>query len=308
MLKDEVRTRSYMDSIVKNKHLFKDKVVLDVGCGTGILSMFCAKAGAKKVIGVDFSAIIEQAREIVEINGLSDVVTLVRGKVEEIELPDGIEKVDIIVSEWMGYCLLYESMLDTVLVARDKWLAEDGMLFPDKATMHVAAIEDAEYMSEKIDFWNSVYGFDMSPIRKLAMLEPLVDTVDAGQLISTNCQILELDIAKVKVEDLAFKVPFEVTFTRDDYCHAIVCHFDIVFGHCHKPVEFSTGPAAEYTHWKQTVFYLKQSLVVKEGEKLKGTFDCRPNGKNHRDLDVTMKYEFKGELGEANFEQEYRLR
>jgi len=47
---------------------------------------------------------------------------LVRGKVEEVTLPDGIEKVDIIVSEWMGYCLFYESMLNTVIYARDKWL------------------------------------------------------------------------------------------------------------------------------------------------------------------------------------------
>lgn len=52
MLKDEVRTLSYRDSIMHNKPLFKDKVVLDVGCGTGILSMFAAKAGAKMVIGV----------------------------------------------------------------------------------------------------------------------------------------------------------------------------------------------------------------------------------------------------------------
>lgn len=48
------------------------------------------------------------------------VITLIKGKIEEIELP--VEQVDIIISEWMGYCLLYESMLDTVLFARDKWL------------------------------------------------------------------------------------------------------------------------------------------------------------------------------------------
>lgn len=52
MLKDEVRTLTYRKSMWDNKHLFKDKVVLDVGCGTGILCMFAAKAGAKKVIGV----------------------------------------------------------------------------------------------------------------------------------------------------------------------------------------------------------------------------------------------------------------
>lgn len=55
MLKDEVRTMSYRASIYNNKHLFKDKVVLDVGCGTGILSMFAAKAGAKHVYGVSIS-------------------------------------------------------------------------------------------------------------------------------------------------------------------------------------------------------------------------------------------------------------
>ena len=118
-----------------NKHLFKNKVVLDVGCGTGILSMFAAKAGAAKVIGVDMSSIVDYAKKIVADNGLSDIVTIIRGKVEEIELP--VPKVDIIISEWMGYCLFYESMLDTVLYARDKWLVEGGLMFPDKVGDHV---------------------------------------------------------------------------------------------------------------------------------------------------------------------------
>lgn len=54
MLKDEVRTRSYRNAIYQNKHQFKDKIVLDIGCGTGILCLFAAKAGAKKVIGVSW--------------------------------------------------------------------------------------------------------------------------------------------------------------------------------------------------------------------------------------------------------------
>lgn len=55
MLKDEVRTLTYRNSMYHNKHLFKDKIVLDVGSGTGILSMFAAKAGAKHVYGVSFT-------------------------------------------------------------------------------------------------------------------------------------------------------------------------------------------------------------------------------------------------------------
>lgn len=90
---------------------------------------------------------------IVETNGLTNRITLLQGKMEEVEMPlqhmpDG--KVDIIVSEWMGYFLLYESMLDTVLYARDKYLRPDGKIYPDKATIYMAGIEDGEYKEDKI--------------------------------------------------------------------------------------------------------------------------------------------------------------
>jgi type I protein arginine methyltransferase len=133
MLKDTVRTRAYMNAIMQNKHLFKDKVVLDIGCGTGILSMFAAKAGAKKVYAIECSAIAVQARQIVAANGLEDTIEVIQAKMEDIELP--VQYVDIILSEWMGYFLLYESMLDTVLYARDKYLRpETGIMLPDKVS------------------------------------------------------------------------------------------------------------------------------------------------------------------------------
>lgn len=116
------------------------------------------------------SNIIDQAQKIIEANGFKDstlhhsswfrlylpshlwhlpAITLVKGKLEEAELP--IQQFDIIISEWMGYFLLYESMLDTVLLARDKYLKPGGLIFPDNATMFLAAIEDAEYKEEKIN-------------------------------------------------------------------------------------------------------------------------------------------------------------
>lgn len=94
------------------------------------------------------STIIEKAREIVKVNGMADKITLLQGKMEEVQLP--FPKVDIILSEWMGYFLLYESMLDTVLYARDNYLVSGGLIFPDKATILMAAIEDGEYKDEKI--------------------------------------------------------------------------------------------------------------------------------------------------------------
>uniref|UniRef100_A0AAQ4Q1X4 type I protein arginine methyltransferase n=1 Tax=Gasterosteus aculeatus aculeatus TaxID=481459 RepID=A0AAQ4Q1X4_GASAC len=86
MLKDEVRTLTYRNSMFHNKHLFKDKVVLDVGSGTGILCMFAAKAGAKKVIGIECSSISDYAVKIVKANKMDDVVTIIKGKVEEVDI------------------------------------------------------------------------------------------------------------------------------------------------------------------------------------------------------------------------------
>ncbi|OAP56520.1 hypothetical protein AYL99_09699 [Fonsecaea erecta] len=294
MLKDEVRTRSYRDAIYQNQHIFKDKVVLDVGCGTGILSMFAARAGAKHVIGVDMSSIINKAKLIVEVNGLSKKITLLQGKMEEVELPvqhlnNG--KVDIIISEWMGYFLLYESMLDTVLYARDKYLQPGGLIFPDKATIYMAGIEDGEYKEDKIGFWDNVYGFDFSPMKESALSEPLVDTVELKALVTDPCPVFTIDLNTVKSAQLAFSEPFQLRCQRNDFIHALIAWFDIDFTACHKPIRFSTGPHTKYTHWKQTVFYLRQVLTVEEGETVTGFLSNKPNSKNRRDLDIKIDYE-----------------
>lgn len=308
MLKDEVRTTTYRNAFYHNRHLLKGKVVLDVGCGTGILCMFAAKAGAKKVIGIECSSIVEHAEKIIKANKLDHIITLVKGKVEEVSLPDGIEKVDIIVSEWMGYCLFYESMLNTVILARDKWLAPGGFIFPDRATLYICAIEDRQYKDEKINWWDSVYGFDMSCIRKVAISEPLVDIVDPKQVVTNSCLVKEVDIYTVTEADLTFNAPFHLQCQRDDYAHALVTFFNIEFTKCHKRTGFSTAPESRYTHWKQTVFYFDDYLTVKAGEEMYGVINIKPNKRNQRDLDFTIEVDFKGELSSMTESNNYKMR
>jgi len=306
MLKDEVRTLTYRNSMLNNKHLFKDKIVLDVGCGTGILCMFAKKAGAKHVYGIDMSSIIDHAKTIVKDNGMENDITLIKGKVEEVELP--VEKVDIIISEWMGYCLLYESMLDTVLYARDKWLKPEGHMFPDKASLFMTAIEDHEYKESKIFWWDSVYGFDMSAIRNVALSEPLVDVVDAKQVVTDSSMMKEIDLKTVKVEDLNFNVPFNIIARRNDYVHAFVVFFTVEFSACHKRTGFSTGPESRYTHWKQTVFYLNDTITIRQGEEINGTFNIVQNKRNKRDLDIEVGYQFEGEVMSSKESNSYKMR
>lgn len=121
---------------------------------------------------------------------------------EDIELP--VQKVDIIISEWMGYFLLYESMLDSVLYARDKYLKQGGKMLPDRAQLYIAAIEDGSYKNQKKNFWNDVYGVDMSCLTPTVMKEPLVDSVDPNMIMSDDCKVLDLDLVNCNKEDVEF--------------------------------------------------------------------------------------------------------
>lgn len=159
MLRDRPRTSAYASAISGMD--LRGKVVLDVGCGTGILCMLAARAGAKKVIGVDFSGILDVSRKVIAANGFGDVVTLVRGRVEEIDLGPDLEEVDVIVSEWMGYGLYYENMLASVIHARKEFLAPTGVMLPSHALLYVEALS-AHGPADRVSWWGDVYGFDMT--------------------------------------------------------------------------------------------------------------------------------------------------
>jgi protein arginine N-methyltransferase 1 len=307
MLKDRTRTLAYRNAIMNNAHLFKDKIVLDVGCGTGILSIFAARAGAKHVYGVEFASIAKHAQEIANENGFKDKITIVKGKIEEVTLP--VDKVDIIISEWMGYFLLYESMFDSVLFARDKWLTPDGQLFPNRSVLYMAGIEDEEYKNQKVNFWDDVYGVDMSSIKKWVLFEPLVDVVDPELINTEACPIYDIDLKTVKKEDLDFSAEYQLRVRRDDRIHAVIAWFDVFFdyGQGSTPVELSTSPYRKDTHWKQTVFYLNDVLKVKTGDVLSGSIAVKKCIGNPRELDIKLSYHLKNGSQEVNKKQFYRL-
>ncbi|GCC35994.1 hypothetical protein chiPu_0014484 [Chiloscyllium punctatum] len=170
--------------------LLRGRTVLDVGAGTGILSVFCAQAGAARVYAAEASAVMaERAREVVEANGLSGRVLVLRGRVEEAELP---ERVDAIVSEWMGYGLMYESMLRSVLHARDRWLKPGGLLFPCQAELYIAPVSDPA-LHERLSFWAGVkeqHGVDMACMaafaRRCLMNDEMVVTPLHGEDVLTR--------------------------------------------------------------------------------------------------------------------------
>ena len=291
MLKDTNRTNAYQRAIEGNPEDFRGKVVLDVGCGTGILAIFAARAGAAHVYAIDNAEVALFAKQIVDENGFSDRITVIKGKMEEVELPFGEGEIDIIVSEWMGYFLLYGSVLDSVIWARDKYLnKKTGKMLPDRVTMHVAAIEDQRYKQERKKFWKDVYGVNMSSMTNSMYADPQVTDVSAFQIMSDSSCVLDLDLMTMKRGDAEFANSYSVNILSDYKVDALVAWFDVLFCDLERPAVLTTSPKKKLTHWRQTVFYLKDPLEVKKGDKLSGSIACRKDRISFRKLNVKISF------------------
>lgn len=148
----------------------------------------------------------QYAQMLVVANNVQDRITVMPGKIEEIELP---QKVDIIISEPMGYMLYNERMLETYLHAR-KWLKPGGKMFPTQGDLHVAPFSDEGLYLEqynKANFWyqSAFHGVNLSALHHEAMKEyfrqPIVDTFDIRICMSKSVKHI-VNFLKDNEEDL----------------------------------------------------------------------------------------------------------
>lgn len=199
-------------------------------------------------------------------------------------------------------------MLDTVLFARDTWLLPGGKILPDKASIHLAAIEDCDYKKSKLNFWDNIYDIDMTCVKRNVMKDPLVDRVDKKAIISNCCKILEIDLNTVKKEDLDFASGYELTFKKYSTCHGIIAWFDIEFGNLPNKVTFTTGPYGKSTHWKQVIFYTQNDLKVERGDVLKGSIAVRKSEFNFRELDIKFSLRIHNKYETKDWNQLFKLK
>ena len=113
-----------------------------------------------------------------------------RGKVESIQLPPEHPKVDVIISEWMGYALLYESMLDSVLHARDRFLKPNGgVMAPSQTRMMLALCDPESVIKQRVGFWKNVYGFDMTCMFEGVYDEGIAEVVPPEAVLTSSAVV-----------------------------------------------------------------------------------------------------------------------
>lgn len=290
MVGDRVRTDTFRESI--SATVRPGDVVLDVGAGSGILSLLAAVAGAARVYGIERATdAAGLARKVVADNGLSHRVRIVEADVHAAWLP---EPVDVIVSEWLGTIGVDENMLEPVLVARDRWLKPGGSLIPGVVTAWMAPVyHDAGV--EGTAFHAPTYGLDLTALAPFVPDEAvaLPEGVPGDRLRAKPQQLWSIDPARMPAPRARKPFAAQLTFTLDGAANGLVAWFSAEMP---GTARLSNGPGAARTHWGQLLFPIANASSGRRGDELHVDFHCVPSSRGG------SQYLWSSQIGHATLE------
>ncbi len=279
MIRDRVRTDAFrraIDSVVR-----PGDIVLDVGAGSGILSVFAARAGAARVYAVEQTSVAVLAQDLVAANGVAQIVRVIQGDVLDIELP---ERVDVVVSEWLGGFGIDEGMLAAVIAARDRWLKPGGAMIPHSVTAWAALVYD-RYLGDMVDFLrDNPYGLRLGELVDKTVNEILYSgssrhlaagdrRSEAGGLWTTEADVIALRQAQAPHEAETM-----LPVREHGTANALALWFSAELA---AGVSLSVGPGDPPTHWGMTTAPLNAPVGLTPGMAVRArvrTAPARPVG------------------------------
>lgn len=302
-LRDETTLLAFRSALMSSSEALKDKVVLVVGSGLGLIPMMCAQAGAHHVYGIEPSRAAETSRKVVEANQLQGRITIVHGDVHRAVLP--VDKVDVLVMDFMDKFLMCGGGLGAFLTARQKWLAPGGTMYPDHATLYVMAVDDREHLAEEKQRWETCFGFNFLPALQEGLRYPRMDTpTRKSQLLSQPHALISLDLYTTSERDLAFKKPYSLTIERESRLSGLLTYHDVSFT-CRSmqpnPITLSTHPLAPATRLEQTILTFPRAIRMSPGDMVTGVMTCVTDTSNAFALDVDVEVNIRGMFARSNY-------
>lgn len=271
MLLDEKRTTSFLRAIIKTVKL--GDIVLDIGCGTGILSYFACMAGARRVYAIEHGPIIELAKAICQHNGFHDRVVFFNDWSTKIDLP---EPVDVIITETIGSLGFEEGILGWIIDAKKRFLAPGGQIIPHSIEMVLVPTENPEYQ-DYVESWSpNLFSLDFSPARFMAVNNLLwAEWTTTDLFLSEPASLVNIDLMDVESTEFSGQVSF--TVRRDGLLHGLGGWFSAELA---PDLKVSNVPPHKAPSWNQTFLPIERPLMVRAGDRLDVEVAVQDNGAN----------------------------
>ena len=272
MVQDSIRCNAYKKAIAAT--VKPGMTVLDLGAGSGILSVFAAQAGASKVYAVEKSCIISLTKEVIKDNNFSSQIEIINEDVDKISLP---EKVDVIVSEWMGGYAIDENMLGLVLTARDKFLKPDGYLLPSYFEVQLALVNDQKRIND-YNYWRTnPYGVNLTAFDKKIseLLHYGRNDIKADNVYSDILTTWQYDLYVMLIETAnnKFQINHKFKICKTGQISALAVWFKVQFPNGDI---LTNAPDHADTHWGRTIFPFNEIYEIKENSIIDISFTCEP--------------------------------
>lgn len=283
MLADQERNDAYQKAI--EKAVQKDDVVLDIGTGSGLLSMMAAKAGAKKVVACEMNPILAKAaKEIVDLNGFAETIDVFAKKSNELNVgTEMLQKATVLVSEILDASVIGEGVLPSLRHAKANLLTENVKIIPAQANVFAQLIE-VPAMS-RITPLRNINGFDLSPFNRFRREDKFqvvqLQTLE-HQYLSDVFPVINYDFYKLPAaiqESQPQEKIFDIKVEQDGELQGVSLWFDL---HLDDEIMVSSRPGGELVHWGQALFCFENPKTVQKGETIQLKL-------KHSDLFLKMK-------------------
>jgi len=259
MIADRVRMSAYARALEET--IRPNSTVVDIGAGTGIMSLLACKFGARKVIAIEPSSAIHIARELADVNGMADRIEFIRDVSTNVTLQ---ERVDVIVSDLRGILPLLTTHLPSIVDARERFLSSTGQLIPRKDRLWVALVEAGDAYAALNAGWTALdSSIDLLPLQKYLTNLRRKEECASDQLLMAPCSWAELDYRTVAVANVAGEAV--AVATRTGVAHGLCLWFDTeLTGN----VGFSTGPADPKSIYGRLLLPLSAPVKVEAGDAI----------------------------------------
>jgi len=264
MMNDEVRNNAYSDAL---KLAVRDgDLVLDIGTGSGLLSLMAVTSGAEMVITCETSkTIAEVATEIIERNGYKEKISVLNKKSTDLIIGEDLpQKADLIVSEVLSSEFVGEGVRTTVLDANRRLLKKGGRMIPQSGKIKIALIDNNPEIFSNTSV-ASVQGYDLSLFNSISQKKFNLKLKDKPVLLSNPEDAFKINLCDME-EVLGQEKIIELQVNQDGLCVGLI---QWIWLHLFDEIEYENKPGECDSHWYTPIYLFDKPVVAKKGDVFK---------------------------------------